>query len=76
MEDNLSTIEMIKGNINHKSGKHINPKFGYTKQQVEKGYLKVMHCSSQEMIADLLTKPLSLAQHNYLTEGILNLSSY
>ena len=47
MEDNLSTIEMIKGNINHKTGKHINPKFGYTKQQVEKGYLNVMHCSSQ-----------------------------
>ena len=34
MEDNLSTIEMIKGDINHKTGKHISPKFNYTKQQV------------------------------------------
>ena len=76
MEDNLSTIEMIKGNINHKTGKHVNPKFHYTRQQVELGHLKIIHCPSKDMIADLLTKPLTLAQHNYLTEGILNLSSF
>ena len=76
MEDNLSTIQMIEGKINHKTGKHINPKFHYTKQQVERGYLKILHCYSEHMIADLLTKPLSIAQHNYLTDGILNLPTY
>ena len=76
MEDNLSTIEMIKGNINHKTGKHISPKFNYTKQKVELGYLKVIHFPSKDMIADLLTKPLYLAQHNYLSQEILNLPSF
>ena len=76
MEDNLSTIQMIEGKINHKTGKHISPKFNYTRQQVERGYIKVQHCYSEHMIADLLTKPLPTDQHNYLTEGILNLSTY
>ena len=72
MEDNMSTIEMIKGNINHKTNKHINPKFNYTRQQVERGYLKIVHCPTEEMIADLLTKALPIDQHEYLTGGLLN----
>jgi hypothetical protein len=72
IEDNLSTIEMIKGNINHKTNKHINPKFNYTRQQVERGYLKIVHCPTEEMIADLLTKALPIEQHEYLVGGILN----
>ena len=76
MEDNLSTIEMIKGNINHKTGKHISPKFNYTKQHVVFGYLKVIHCPSKDMITDLLTKPLYWAQHNNLSQVILHLPSF
>ena len=72
MEDNMSTIEMIKGNINHKTNKHINPKFNYTRQQVERGYLKIIHCDTAEMVADLLTKALPNDQHDYLTNLILN----
>ena len=37
MEDNMSTIEMIKRNITHKTNKHINLKFNYARQHVERG---------------------------------------
>ena len=65
MEDNISTIEMIKGNINHKINKHIKSKFNYTRRQVERGYLKIIHCPTEEMIDDLLTKTLLIDQHEY-----------
>ena len=53
MEDNMPTIERIKGKINHKTNKHINPKFNYTHQQVERDYLKIFHCPTEEVISDL-----------------------
>ena len=51
----------------------MNPKFYYTRQL---GHLNIIHGPSKDMIADLLIKSLTLAQYNYLTEGILNLSSF
>ena len=30
MEDNISTIQMIEGKINHRTVKHINTKFNHT----------------------------------------------
>ena len=61
----MSTIEMIKESINHKTNEHINPKFNYTRQQVEHGYLQIIHCSTEEMIADLLTRALPIDQYEY-----------
>ena len=67
MEDSMTNIEMIKGNINHKTNKHINPNLSYTGQQVERGYLKIVHRATEVMIADLLTKALPIDLHEYLT---------
>ena len=39
----MSTIQPIKGKINHKTNKHTNPKFYYTRQQVKRGYLKIVY---------------------------------
>ena len=63
MEDNMSSLKKIKGSINHKTNKHISPKFNYTRQQVERRYLKIAHCQTEEMIADLLAKALQIDQH-------------
>ena len=62
---------MLKGNINHKVNKHVNPKFLDSRNLIEDGVIEVRHVVTSDMAADLLTKPLAAAQHLYLTEKIL-----
>jgi hypothetical protein len=71
-EDNKSTIHMVHGRSNHKSNKHINPKFHYVKQQIKQGKIVVKYMQTNLMIADLLTKPLGGIQFTKLTKFILN----
>jgi hypothetical protein len=72
-EDNKSCIEMVSGNINHKVNKHINPKYHFSREQQEKGQVKIEFKQTNEMIADLLTKGLSGGKTFYFTKLILNL---
>jgi hypothetical protein len=71
-EDNKSCIEMVSGNINHKVNKHINPKYHFSREQQEKGQVKIEFKQTNEMIADLLTKGLSGGKTFYFTKLILN----
>ena len=71
-EDNLSCIKMVYGQLNHQTTKHINVRFHFTKDQVQKGEVEIIHCPTEEMIADVLTKPLASDQHHYLSLKILN----
>ena len=72
IEDNLSTFEIIKGNINHKTGQHINPK---QKVYIFKSY-SLLFTVPTRMITELLTNALYQAQHNQLPDEILDLSSH
>ena len=72
MEDNQSTIRQVYGNIKHSNSKHINPKFHFTREQIENGNVCVKYVNTKDNIADLLTKPLGNAQNKYLSSLILN----
>jgi hypothetical protein len=74
-EDNKSCIEMVKGNINHKVNKHINPRFHYTREQQNNGLVQIEFLPTQEMIADLLTKGLGGEKTQYFTRLMLNWDS-
>jgi len=71
-EVNLSCIKMIYGQLKHHTTKHINTRHHYTKDQ--SNYVLIIHCNTKEMIADVLTKPLSVEQHVYLARRLLNVS--
>jgi len=73
-EDNLSCIKMIYGQLNHQTTKHINVRYHFTKDQVKKKNVEIIHCNTTEMIADILTKPLPTEQHYYLACRMLNIS--
>jgi len=73
-EDNLSCIKMIYGQLKHHTTKHINTRYHYTKDQVQKNNVEIVHCHTKEMIADVLTKPLAAEQHSYLARRLLNIS--
>jgi len=69
-EDNLPCVKMVYGNLNFNTTKHINVRYHFTKDQVNEGKVKIIHC--QEMVADVLTKPLAANQHSYLSLRLLN----
>ena len=54
--------------------KHINIKYHYTYDCINKGIVKVLPVSTKDTIVDLLTKPLPCNQHQRLTSrlGISN----
>ncbi len=59
-QDNISTQLLIK-NGRMSSGtktKHIKAKFFFIKDRVDDGEIKVIDCPTEEMWADILTKPL------------------
>ena len=65
-EDNQSCIKLTKNDSNHGRMKHVDIKYHFVKDQVEKGEVAVKYCKTEEMIADILTKSLGKAQFVYL----------
>ena len=59
-QDIKSTITAIlKGAGTFKRSKHINVRYFYLRQLIEEGVLDVKWVASADMIADILTKPLT-----------------
>ena len=58
-QDNTSTISLAEnGRSNSDRTKHIGIRYFFVKQYVENGTMKIQHCPTLQMIADILTKPL------------------
>ena len=57
-EDNQSAICMSKNNQSHGRAKHIDIKYHFVREQVERQTIKIDYCKSEEMTADILTKGL------------------
>ena len=57
-EDNQSTICMARNNQSHGRSKHVDIKYHFVREQVERETIKVIYCKSEEMTADILTKGL------------------
>ncbi|CAJ2677087.1 unnamed protein product [Trifolium pratense] len=58
--DNVSAINLAKNPIAHGRSKHIELRFHYLREQVSNGNLALMHCRSEEQVADLLTKAVTI----------------
>ncbi|KAL0679065.1 hypothetical protein Bca4012_007046 [Brassica carinata] len=56
--DNTSTIKLSKNPVFHGRCKHIGVRFHFLRELVNNGEICLEHCSSQEQVADILTKPL------------------
>ena len=60
-EDNQSAICMTRNNQSHGRSKHVDIKYHFVREQVEKETIKAIYCKSEEMTADILTKGAKLA---------------
>lgn len=61
-EDNQSCIKIVEGFKLNNRTKHIDIKYYFVKDYVNKGIIKCQYCPTNNMEADLLTKPLSLGR--------------
>ena len=58
-EDNEAAIHLVKnGKSNSDRTKHIALRHFFVKQYLDDGTFNIVHCPTEDMIADILTKPL------------------
>lgn len=58
-EDNQGTISLAKNPINRQRCKHIDIKYHFIRSTVSDGKVILMYCPTEDMIADILTKPVT-----------------
>ena len=64
--DNKSTISIAENPTLHGRTKHIDIKFHFIRNLVFDGMISLMHCSTENQLADLFTKPVPIQKHIYL----------
>ena len=56
--DNKSVISLAKNPESHSRSKHINIKYHFLREQVNDKIVELLHCKTEENLADIFTKPL------------------
>ena len=56
--DNNSVISLTKNPVFHEKRKHIRIKYHFIRDLVKDGEINVMHCKTQEQVADIFKKTL------------------
>ena len=57
-EDNQGAIALAKNPIAHARTKHIQIRYHFVREAVEEGIINLNYCPTEDMVADILTKPL------------------
>lgn len=63
-EDNQSCLKIAKDEKFSNRTKHIDTKYHFVKDYIQRGLVKCEYCPTDEMIADLFTKPLAKPKHD------------
>ena len=71
-EDNEAAIHLAnRGKSNSDRTKHISLRYYFIKQFLDDGSFVLSHCQTNDMIADILTKPLQTEQFFKLRKVLL-----
>jgi hypothetical protein len=72
MQDNQSAIALAtKGKSDSKRSKHINKRYFFIKDRIDAGEVMLEHLGTEDMIADVLTKPMTGRKFERLRTGLL-----
>ena len=63
MDDNQGCIALSQNKMTTKRSKHINVRYHFCREKVASGDIIVLYCPTEEMLADILTKPLPRDRH-------------
>ncbi|PNX79687.1 copia-type polyprotein, partial [Trifolium pratense] len=73
--DNSSCIKLSKNPIMHDRCKHIDVRFHFLRNLAKEGTMELKHCTSQEKLADLMTKLLKLDTFHKLKIGLWTINA-
>ena len=68
--DNQSCIKMTKNSVFHDKLKHIEIRYHYIWDMVQRRAIKLQYVPTEEQVANVLTKPLFLVKLEYLRDKI------
>lgn len=68
--DNQASIKLASNSEHHKRSKHIDVRYHFIRDIVNKKQIALEYVSSKDQLADIFTKPLAKAQFYYLREKL------
>eukprot|EP00253_Pinus_taeda_P032189 PITA_32189 len=66
--DNQSCIKLTENPVFHDRSKHIEIKYHFIRDYVQKGVIKLEYISTNEQVADIFTKALPRGKHVYFSD--------
>ena len=67
--DKMSTIKLSKNAVMHGKSKHIRVRYHFLRELTKEGLIKLVYCSTEEQLADIMTKPLKMASFQRIREA-------
>ena len=72
LEDNQSCIHLSKNPGDFAKSKHIDTRYHFVREQVEKGTIILQKIDTKENLADMFTKPLDRTQFSLIASNIMS----
>jgi hypothetical protein len=72
-EDNQPAINLSENPGNHCRSKHIEVQYHFTREKVESGEVDIIHCPTNNQMADIMTKPSGMELFTAVRDEILRL---
>jgi hypothetical protein len=72
-EDIQGCIALSKNSMTTGRSKHIDVRYHFCWEKSKSGDVEVQYCATKNMLADVLTKPLTSARHNMLCNAVMGL---
>ena len=69
-EDNQGSIALAKNPEFHKRTKHIDIRYHFVREKVESGEVILEYCPTQDMLADMMTKPIASVQFENIRDRL------
>ena len=68
--DNQSCVKLSENPVFHDRSNHIDLKYHYSRDILQKGVVKLQYISTDEQVADIFTEPLARVKFSYSRERL------